>query len=203
MGGTNAKSRTGLDLGIDVNVRGRVVTNDDHSQMGMDALFGQMSDAGLEVGLNLGRAGSAVQALCCHNSSKMTVALSVLVRVSQGRLEAECSHDAPTSPCFKDGKGSTEDGSRHGVPPEVKGQRFGEKKRCEYEGPSNGGETSDKAGSLSSGVNIALDHDVKTHDEYLKRCFSDGCSGANGGTRTPDRLITNQTHYQLCYVGFS
>ena len=26
--------------------------------------------------------------------------------------------------------------------------------------------------------------------------------GANGGTRTPDRLITNQTHYQLCYVGF-
>ena len=35
----------------------------------------------------------------------------------------------------------------------------------------------------------------KTHDEYLKRCFSDGCSGANGGTRTPDRLITNQTHY--------
>ena len=28
-------------------------------------------------------------------------------------------------------------------------------------------------------------------------------SGANGGTRTPDRLITNQTHYQLCYVGLA
>ena len=36
-------------------MRGRVVTNNDHSQMGMDALFGQMSDAGLEVGLNLGQ----------------------------------------------------------------------------------------------------------------------------------------------------
>ena len=24
---------------------------------------------------------------------------------------------------------------------------------------------------------------------------------ANGGTRTPDRRITNPTHYQLCYVG--
>ena len=26
---------------------------------------------------------------------------------------------------------------------------------------------------------------------------------ANGGTRTPDRRITNPTHYQLCYVGAS
>ena len=25
--------------------------------------------------------------------------------------------------------------------------------------------------------------------------------GANGGTRTPDRRITNPKHYQLCYVG--
>ena len=158
MGGTNAKSRTGLDLGIDVHVRGGVVTNDDDRQMGMDALFGQMSDAGLEIGLNLGRAGPAIQALCCHKSPKMTVVLSVLVRVLQGRLEAECSHDAPTSSGFKDGKGSTEHGSRHGVPAEIKSQRFGEKKRCEYEGSSNGGETSDKAGSLSSGVNVALDH---------------------------------------------
>ena len=110
----NAKSRTGLDLGVDVHMRGGVVTDDDDRQMGMDALFGEMSYAGLEVGLNLGSAGSAIQALCCHKSPKMTVVLSVLVRVSQGRLEAECSHDAPTSPCFKDGKGSTEDGSRHG-----------------------------------------------------------------------------------------
>ena len=35
----------------------------------------------------------------------------------------------------------------------------------------------------------------------MNRCLGGG-GGANGGTRTPDRLITNQTHYQLCYVGF-
>ena len=28
-------------------------------------------------------------------------------------------------------------------------------------------------------------------------------TGANKGTRTPDLLITNQLHYQLCYIGKS
>ena len=37
----------------------------------------------------------------------------------------------------------------------------------------------------------------------MKRRLWSGMRGANGGTRTPDLLITNQVLYQLSYVGAS
>ena len=123
----------------------------------------------------------------------------MIAQRSEWGLDTNGSYDAPSRSCLINGKGPTKDSTANGVPAKPKREHVGCQQGGEEKRASDGCDATDEASRLSFCIKIALGHDSKNTDGVFEALFHS--SGANGGTRTPDRLITNQAHYQLCYVG--
>ena len=112
---------------------GRVVADDDDSEMRLCALLFQVSDAVEQFCFNLRSARFPVQTSCWHELSTLMVALSVPSRTlaSQRRFDADGSNDAPAGSCFKDGESTAKDATGHSVPSESNGDHIRGQEGCQ------------------------------------------------------------------------
>ena len=137
-----------------------VVTDDDDGKVGLCPTFFQANDTAEQFAFNLGCARFPIQTLCSHGQSTQQVALGVPSPVwnSKRRFDAEGADDAPTGPCFENGKGTTEDAAGYSIPSQSYGDHIGRQKGGEGQRTENGTQTSKEPSGLAFCINVALYH---------------------------------------------
>ena len=158
----NPKTSAGFDFGVDVDVRCRVIADDDDRQVGLNPRLGQVSHTLKQFGFNGVCARFTVDLVRCHvlANGRVDLRIGMQTVLSQRRFETQCTHNAPSCSGFPNGKGSAKHGAEDGVPPESKRDGSGGKKPGEDQGPEDAGQSTKESGSLPFAVDVALQHGI-------------------------------------------